>query len=58
MSLGLSAGAGEWRHYSKAKMRFQSSFTRMTVQPCFFASSSSTWVKVPILLSGSPSAGP
>jgi hypothetical protein len=34
-------------------MRFQSFFMLMTVQPCFFASSYSAWVKVPTLVSGS-----
>jgi hypothetical protein len=30
----------------------------MTTQPRFFASSYSAWVKVPTLVSGSPSDGP
>jgi hypothetical protein len=43
---------------SKAKMRFQSFFMLITVQPSFFASSNSSCVNVPTLLSGRPSAGP
>jgi hypothetical protein len=41
-----------------AKMVFQSFFMLITVQPSALAVSSSAWLKVPILLSGSPSAGP
>src|SRR5262245_9324206 len=44
--------------YSNAKMRRQSFFMLITVQPSFFASSYSACVKVPTLLSGKPSAGP
>jgi hypothetical protein len=44
--------------YSNAKMRFQSFFMLITVQPSFFASSYSACVKVPTLLSGRPWAGP
>jgi len=44
--------------YSNAKIRFQSFFMLMTIQPCFFASSWSAWVKDPTLVSGSPCAGP
>src|SRR5215469_11208664 len=44
--------------FSKAKMRFQSFFMLMTVQPFFVASSYNAWVKVPTLVSGSPWAGP
>src|SRR5216684_2867646 len=50
-----SSGGG---HCSNAKMRFQSAFMLMIVQPPFFASSYRTWVKVPTLVMGSPSAGP
>jgi hypothetical protein len=32
---------------SKGKITFQSSFMLMTIQPFFFASSKSVWVKVP-----------
>ncbi len=46
------------RYCSNANMRFQSFFMLMTVQPCFFASSYSAWVKAPTLVSGSPKAGP
>ena len=46
------------KNYSNAKMRFQSFFMLITVQPFFLASSYSAWVKVPTLVSGSPSAGP
>ena len=42
------------RHSSKAKMRFQSFFMLMTVQPSFFASSKSGWLKVPTLVWGNP----
>ena len=45
-------------HGSNAKIRFQSFFMLMTVQPSFFASSYSAWVKAPTLVSGSPWAGP
>ena len=44
--------------YSNGKMRRQSFFMLITVQPSFFASSYSAWVKVPTLLSGRPWAGP
>jgi hypothetical protein len=44
--------------YSNAKMRFQSLFMLITVQPRVFASSMSDWGKVPTLVSGSPPAGP
>jgi hypothetical protein len=44
--------------YSNAKIRFQSFFMLITVQPSFFASSYSACVKVPTLLSGRPWAGP
>jgi len=44
-------------HFSE-KMRFQSFFMLMTVQPFCFASSYSAWVKVPTLVSGRPCAGP
>jgi hypothetical protein len=44
--------------YSNAKMRFQSFFMLITVQPSFFASLYSACVKVPTLLSGRPWAGP
>ncbi len=44
--------------YSKAKMRFQSVFMLMTVQPFFVASSYSAGVKVPTLVSGRFCAGP
>ena len=43
---------------SNAKMRFQSFFMLTTIQPLFLASSSSSCVKVPTLVSGRPSAGP
>jgi hypothetical protein len=46
------------RHSSKAKMRFQSFFMLMAIQPSFFASSKSDWVKVPTLVWGNPFAGP
>ena len=46
------------RHLSNEKMVFQSFFMLMTVQPFFFASSYSAWVKVPTLVLGSPCAGP
>ncbi len=44
--------------YSQAKIFFQSFFMEMTTQPFVFASASSAGVKVPILLSGRPRAGP
>ena len=44
--------------YSNAKMRFQSFFMLITVQPFFFASSYSAGVKVPTLLSGRPCVDP
>ena len=44
--------------FSKPKMRFQSFFMLITVHPSFLASSNSSWVKVPTLVSGRPSAGP
>ena len=40
--------------YSKAKIRFQSFFMLMTVQPLVFASSYNDCGKVPILVSGNP----
>src|SRR5215469_16221742 len=43
---------------AKAKTRFQSFFMLMTTQRCFIASSYRAWLKVPTLVSGSPSAGP
>ena len=43
---------------SNAKMRFQSSFMLMTVQPFFCASSYSACGNVPTLVSGRPFAGP
>jgi hypothetical protein len=43
---------------SNAKIRFQSFFMLMTIQPFCFASSYSAWVKVPTLVAGSPWAGP
>jgi hypothetical protein len=46
------------RYCSNAKTRFQSFFMLMTTQPCFVASSYNAWVKLPILVAGSPSAGP
>jgi hypothetical protein len=49
---------GVQHHCYHAKIRFQSFFMLMTVQPCFFASSYSAWVNVPIFVSGSPFAGP
>jgi hypothetical protein len=39
---------------SNLKMRFQSFFMLITIQPSFFASSYSSWVKVPTFVSGSP----
>ena len=42
----------------KAKIRFQSVFMLITIQPRFFASSCSAWVKLPTRVSGSPCAGP
>src|SRR5215813_13638857 len=45
-------------YFSKAKIRFQSFFMRITTQPCFIASSYSAWLKVPTFVSGNPSAGP
>src|SRR5215204_6564525 len=44
--------------YSNAKMRFQSFFMLITVQPFFVASSKSAGVKAPTLVSGRPEAGP
>ena len=41
-----------------AKIVFQSSFMLMTIQPSALAVSISAWPKVPIWLSGRPSAGP
>jgi hypothetical protein len=38
-------------------MRFQSFFMLMTIHPSFFASSYKSWVKMPTLVLGSPSAG-
>ena len=46
------------RRYSNAKMRLQSVFMLITVQPSFFASSYSACVKAPTLVSGNPCAGP
>src|SRR4030095_3259166 len=46
------------RHLSNEKMVLHSFFMLMTVQPFFFASSYSAWVKVPTLVLGSPCAGP
>jgi hypothetical protein len=40
--------------YSNAKIRFQSFFMLITVQPFFFASLKSAWVNVPSLLSERP----
>ena len=51
-------GRGRADHGSNAKIRFQSRFMLITVQPFFFASSYSACVKVPTLLSGRPVAGP
>ncbi len=42
--------------YSNAKIFFQSFFMLMTVHPFFFASSYSAWLKLPILVGGSPCA--
>src|SRR5271170_2543366 len=53
-----SLGSASSAHFSKAKMCFQSFFILMTVQPCFFAMSYISWLKVPTLVSGSPCAGP
>ena len=52
---GEFVGAG---YCSKAKIFFQSFFMLMTVQPCFFAMSYISWLKVPTLVSGKPCAGP
>jgi hypothetical protein len=41
---------------SNPKIRFQSFFMLITIQPSFFASSYRSWVKVPTLVSGSPYA--
>ena len=46
------------KRYSNAKIRFQSFFMLMIIQPSFFASSYSAWVNVPTFVSGSPLAGP
>src|SRR5215510_1672127 len=46
------------RHFSKAKIRFQSLFILITTHPCFFASSYSACVNVPTFVSGSANAGP
>jgi hypothetical protein len=54
----VSANKRHRAPYSKAKTRFQSFFMLMTIQPFFFASSSSAAAKVPNLLSGRPRAGP
>ena len=40
------------------KIRFQSFFIEITVQPRCMASSISDWENVPTLVSGSPLAGP
>jgi hypothetical protein len=45
-------------NYSNAKIRFQSFFMLITVQSFFFASSYSSGVNVPTLVSGKPFAGP
>jgi hypothetical protein len=44
--------------YSNAKIRRQSFFILITVQPLLFASSYNAWVKVPTVVSGRPPAGP
>jgi hypothetical protein len=49
-SLGLTIAR---RTYSNEKVRFQSFFMLITVQPSFFASSYSACVKVPTFVSGS-----
>src|SRR5262249_13213579 len=38
----------------KPKIRFQSRFMLMIVQPCFLAMSSIAWLKVPTPVAGSP----
>ena len=43
---------------SNPKMRFQSFFMLITVQPSFFASSYKSSVNVPTLVLGKPLAGP
>jgi hypothetical protein len=43
----------ELLHFSKAKIRFQSFFVLMTVQPLLFASSYNDCGKVPILVAAS-----
>ena len=49
---------GSADYFSKAKIRFQSSFMLMITHPSFFASSYSAWEKAPTLVSGRPAAGP
>lgn len=44
--------------HSDVKMRFQSFFMLMTVQPLCSAVSINAWLNVPTLVSGRPSAGP
>ena len=53
-----NTSAGSENRYSNAKMRLQSFFMLITVQPSFFASSYNACVKVPTLVSGRPCAGP
>src|SRR5277367_2868619 len=45
-------------YWSKANIRFQSFFMLITIHPCVLASSYMAWLKVPIVVSGSPCAGP
>jgi len=60
----VTAEVGSWvrtcrsAYGSNAKMRFQSFFMLITIQPFCFASSYRAWVKVPTLVAGSPWAGP
>ena len=56
--LVANVGALNLSAHSNAKMRFQSSFMLTTIQPCFFAMSYISWLKVPTDVLGNPCAGP
>jgi hypothetical protein len=58
LTLHISTAIPVTDYFSKAKMRFQSFFMLMTIQPSFFASSLSASVKMPTFVSGRPWAGP
>src|SRR5260370_11307756 len=54
LNLHISTAIPVTDYFSKAKMRFQSFFMLMTIQPSFFASSLSASVKMPTFVSGRP----